>query len=105
MTAGGGRPTRPRLQPGPGPGLTSTEKRIGMRPKSCPGLAAYSMAWHEWLQPGPRRIASTRLICFSSVGTAGVDILAALPAWLTAGLPAGLPAHQPARLPTAAAAP
>ena len=45
-----------------------------MRPKSCPGLAAYSMAWHEWLQPGPRRIASTRLICFSS-GTAA-DILA-----------------------------
>lgn len=32
------------------------------------------MAWHEWLQPGPRRIASTRLICFSS-GTAA-DILA-----------------------------
>lgn len=55
--------------------LTSTEKRMGMRPKSCPGFAAYSMAWHEWLQPGPRRIASTRLICFSS-GTAAADILA-----------------------------
>lgn len=50
---------------------------MGMRPKSCPGLAAYSMAWHEWLQPGPRRIASTRLICFSS-GTAA-DILALPP--------------------------
>lgn len=52
---------------------------MGMRPKSCPGLAAYSIAWHEWLQPGPRRIASTRLICFSS-GSPAVDILALPPA-------------------------
>lgn len=51
---------------------------MGMRPNSCPGLAAYSMAWHEWLQPGPRRIASSLLICFNS-GTAAVDILAQPP--------------------------
>lgn len=35
-----------------------------------PGLGAYSMAWQEWLQPGPSRIASYRVSGFSS-GTPG----------------------------------
>lgn len=64
---------------------------MGMRPKSCPGLAAYSIAWQEWLQPGPRRIASTRLICFSSGTEADILALPTVPEYLPLSEGAGPP--------------